>query len=112
MRVVRENLLGFWQHVAARENGVIALLDRRRGPDRLQPLRPGERVRGDRVPEPGHVEEPGDPVGVAALQDAYDIRGDTDLEPVQSWPCRERVEGVRDQMLAPARGARRPTNLH
>src|SRR5262249_28318706 len=79
MRVVRENLLCFRQHVAAREDGVIALLDRRRGPDRLQPLRPGERVRRDRVPEPGHVEQAGNPVGIAALQDAHEVRGDADL---------------------------------
>src|SRR5262245_18236480 len=85
MRVVRENLLGFRQHVAARKDGVIALLDRRCGPDRLQPFRPGERVRRDRVPEPGHVEQAGNPVGVAALQDAHEIRGDADLEAVQPW---------------------------
>jgi hypothetical protein len=59
-----------------------------------------------------NVEHAGNPVGVAALQDAHEVRGDPDLETVQPWPCGERIEGVRDQVLAPARGARRPTDLH
>src|SRR5262245_5174049 len=97
---------------SCRKDGIAIRLYPRGTADRLDPLGTRERIRTDAVPKPGAIEGLGKPLCPVALQTAYKVSRHPHLEAMQPGPLGQLVQRVRDEMLGPARRARRARERH